>query len=201
VRIAPGFEEALRGYDLGELAQQRDTVFGLSADRRLAFVNPAWDRFARDNGAKWPAGAWDLGASIDAAIPEPLRPLYDALYASARQTGEPVDHEYECSTPSAIRRLRMRVYPLRSEGWLVVNALVADGVDPGPVSPASLIYVGDGGVVLMCSHCRRTRRADASAGEQWDWVADYVETMPVKTSHGLCAACFAHHYPNDPDDG
>jgi hypothetical protein len=195
MQIDPAFARNLSEHDLDELERRRDTVFALSGERRLVYVNPAYGRFARENGAEWLEGAWELGASIDDAIPEPLRRFYDSLYETVRDTNTPVDHDYECSTPSAIRRLRMRVYPLRPAGWLVVNAIIAEGLDPGPSTAPDQHLYRVYGVIVVCCHCRRTRRASGGGAEQWDWVPAWLADAPAEVSHGLCPPCFAHHYP------
>lgn len=195
VQVDAAFLPLLSPFDLGELDRRGDTAFAVSGSLRLAYHNAAWDRFARENGAPWSPGAWGIGASIVEAIPEVLRPFYDQLFARARNEGAPVDHDYECSTPEAIRKLRMRVYPLPREGWLVVSSFVSEQPTP-PVHPASAaIYRTEHGLIVMCAHCRRVRRTDASAGETWDWVPGWVARPPAETSHGLCSPCVDHHYP------
>ena len=44
--LTPAFGELLAGFDLDALARQPDTIIGLDADLRLAFLNPAWFAFA-----------------------------------------------------------------------------------------------------------------------------------------------------------
>lgn len=194
--LDPAFAKRLAAYDIPDLDARADTVYALSGDRRLVYVNPAWRTFALANGARWAAGEWGLGASYDAALPEVLRRFYADLFARARREGAPVDHDYECSSARRHRRMRMRVYPLAPEGWLVVNAIVAESDHPGPASPPSIPgYVDAHGLVVMCAHCRRVRRVDRADGERWDWVPEWVARMPERTSHSLCGPCLAHHYP------
>ena len=63
--LTPAFGELLAGFDLDALARQPDTIIGLDADLRLAFLNPAWFAFAEANGGG-PAIArdWGLGRCV-----------------------------------------------------------------------------------------------------------------------------------------
>ena len=46
---APGFARHLRGFGEEQLERHEGPVFGLTGDLELAYLNPAWFRFARDN--------------------------------------------------------------------------------------------------------------------------------------------------------
>ena len=96
----------------------------------------------------------------------------------------------------------MRVYPLTPAGWLVTSAVVVESLAPAP-DPAFVeaAYVDANGLITMCAHCRRTRRADAQRAERWDWVPAWVARLPDRTSHGLCPGCFSYHYPSSPPRG
>jgi hypothetical protein len=49
------------------------------------------------------------------------------------------------------------------------------------------------GVVSMCMHCKRVR----NPSEQWDAIEKYLAARTeLRFSHGICATCFAKHYPN-----
>jgi len=55
------------------------------------------------------------------------------------------------------------------------------------------LYRDATGTILMCMHCRRTRRNLPEP--QWDLVETYVTTPPRGVSHGLCPECLEKHYP------
>jgi hypothetical protein len=82
----------------------------------------------------------------------------------------------------------------KSEGLLAINSLRVERLHDVP-SLAGLeeVYRQDSGLIVMCGHCRRTRRAVGDP-DIWDWVADYVAKQPSQVSHGLCDACLEYHY-------
>jgi hypothetical protein len=203
-RIASGFEKALEpNFVLQQLEKHPASIFGLHPDGRLAYVNPAWVRFARENGAPTSdaARAW-IGQQYLDVIADPLKPFYSRLFQRTPEEGSamhPVSHVYECSTPDTFRQFVMKVYALpRGEGFVVINSLIASrphGMSKGePQPPNRALYQSADGLILQCSHCRLVRRADKS---RWDWVPAWVEQMPAGTSHGICEVCFECYYPDD----
>lgn len=49
------------------------------------------------------------------------------------------------------------------------------------------------GVVSICMHCKRVR----NPSEQWDAIEKFLAARTeLRFSHGICATCFAKHYPN-----
>lgn len=194
MRIVESFRDALARFEIESLDAPAETIYALDSEGRLAFLNRGWDDFARANGAAWAPGAWDLGCRAIDAVPEVLRPFYEDLFARAASVGEPLDHEYECSSPETERRFVMRVFPLpRRSGFLVTNTLRLELPRASGRARAipDELRRADGSIV-MCAHCRRTQRADGSA---WVWVDAWVERPPTAASHGLCSVCFEHHYP------
>lgn len=193
----PSRGAALAGFDREILDADPSVVYALDPDLRLAYVNPAWSRFARENGA----GAdfferWGLGAFFPDAIADSIRGYYVERLTDVLAEGERWDHEYECSTPERFRRYCMSTYALGGGvGLLVVNTLVEERPH-GQAGRASSLedghYIDAHGIVVMCAHCRRVRRA--SGPERWDWVPDAVRTPHPRTSHGLCAICAAYYW-------
>lgn len=190
MRIDPKFNQRLWGFDRSALDAREDTIFAIDSSYRLTYVNDAWDRFAREGSAHWAEGAWDLGASVLEATSPRLRPFYEELYGQAL-LGTPIDHEYDCHTPHRLRVMRMRVYALKPDGWLVVNSLVVTESAPEGSPPDRSAYVAASGEISMCSHCRRTHRV---GGERWDWVPEWVAHVPEDASQDLCRICFEYHY-------
>lgn len=175
-------------------------IYVLDNDLRIIYCNAAWDRFAKNNGGS--ASVYrrnQLGSCVLDAIPRPLKPFFRDAYSKVLATGEAWAHEYECSSPTEFRRFQMNVQPAaQGGGLLVVNSLHEER----PIAAAELAglpavaktYANPHGLITMCSHCRRTARADGS--DVWDWVPDYLNRMPKSISHGLCAVCMALYYPN-----
>lgn len=198
--LTPAFAAALAAFDLAALARQPDTICGLDADLRLAFLNPAWFAFAAANGGE-PAVTreWGLGRSVLEACPPVLRDFYAQALAAALAQEQRWDHDYECSSPGKSRRMRMSAYPLPGRaGLLVVHALVAEAPHDAAAA-ASLVfdaatYTDAHGIVHQCAHCRKVRRT--SGPPHWDWVLEYVENPGPMISHDLCDACLDFYYPD-----
>jgi hypothetical protein len=176
------------------LSQNASVVFVLDSELKIAGCNESWDRFARQNGGEGVLACTQLSRSIFDCIPESLTEFYKHLYARARLSGKPIDHEYDCSSPEKLRRFRMRLLPLADSGEIVVvNSLIVQGPHPRQAIPGGPQYVHADGSIVMCAHCRCTRQVGS---DRWDWIPSYVEEMPLVVSHGLCEVCFAYHYPD-----
>jgi hypothetical protein len=182
-------------FDIDTLERDPATICGLDADLRIAYVNPAWLAFGRDNGFTWGHEPWTLGVELLSAVPPDLRPFYERLFDHARKSTGPVEHSYECSSPTVFRRYRMQVFRCDAGALLVAHSLLQETSHAEPSSPGiESIYRDAQGVLCQCSHCRRVRRAGATC-EQWDWVPDFVAHVPANTSHGLCPLCSQYYFP------
>lgn len=182
----------LAPFDAQTLDADPATIYALDADLRITWVNRAWNDFALANGAVWSHGEWGVGAKLMDAVPAVLRPFYDRLIERAGTSDDVVEHDYECSSATVVRRYRMRVLRVPPSGLLVVSSLLQESSAPRAASPDMAgLYQTREGLFVQCSHCRRTRRRD---GAQWDWVPEYVTHPRAHTSHGLCVICAAYHY-------
>lgn len=173
-----------------ELERTDNVSYVLSDELLVLLTNPAWRRFARDNGGDRVENGH--GMLLLDVIAEPLRAFYREGFATARRTGEPWQHDYECSSPSVFRKFRMIVYPY-DRGFVVTHAPLVEQPHRERGRGPSHAYERDG-VITMCAHCRRVRRAGEV--ERWDWVPDYVAARPANLSHGLCPPCYRYHYPD-----
>jgi hypothetical protein len=198
------FELSLKGFDTAELDGMDNVVYAVDAEWRLAYLNPAWQRFARDNGGE-PAisGNWGLGRPLLEAIPVDLKPYYRTGYQDCRTSGKPWHHEFECSSPSTFRRYQQTVYPLdKGSGLLIVNALVCE--HPLAAQPQTqamrptAVYADTDDIIHQCCHCRRISHPGVFG--RWDWVPALVEAPSPRTSHSLCAACLDFFYPDEDHD-
>ncbi len=201
-RLAVGFAARLAPHFLLEqLELHPASIFGLAPDGKLAYVNPAWVRFAQENGAvgygmpqRW------IGHRYLDVIAEPLRTFYSELFELAPRAGstlQPVSHVYECSSPEMFRQFAMKVYGLANGGHVVINTLVSsrphDIRERVPRAPDRALYQSAEGMILQCAHCRLIRRADRTS---WDWIPAWIVKMPVNTSHGVCEVCLEYYYPH-----
>ncbi len=207
--IAPDFRESLR--NLNELETTTDTVYGLSPDLCLSYMNPGWFRFAQENaGEPDISRSWGLGRPIFDSIPAELHSFFRTLYenvlnASPLKDRFPASYEYECSSAETYRRFAMLVYPLSGKGLLVVNSpILARPHDPAtrPAhDPDVKIYADVHGMIHQCAHCRRIE--NISVKGRWDWVPEWVKRIPPRTSHTLCNYCYEIYYQriSDTSDG
>jgi hypothetical protein len=177
------------------LEQDHSVIFGLDESLRLTYCNTAWDRFAAANGGLELIRPAPIGQPLLGYISGPLAAYYEMAFHDVLRDAQPWHHVYECSSPAAFRKFVMHVFPVKqTHGLLVVNSLCVERPhEPSHTQRRDPDYRGTNGILVMCSHCRRTRRSAAS--EQWDWVPEYVEHQPPKTSHGLCNPCLEFYYP------
>ena len=194
---AAKFESLLDGYPLADLERHDGPIYGLWQDLSLAYFNAAWDRFALQNGGDTEfLDRWSEGASILEAFPEKLRAFYKLSYEKCLATGEPWEHEYECSSPSVFRKFHQIVYPLKDAALIVVNSLVAEQPhDPSQGETGNVdesLYRDEDGFVHQCAHCRRVQRQSDEL--TWDWVPDWVASIPPDSTHTFCPTCYGHYW-------
>lgn len=165
-------------------------------DLSIAYVNPAWTAFGLSNGLTSPSTIAP-GASVLAVTPASLRPFYARLFERARQTRDPVDHDYECSSPELHRVFRMRIHPCASGAFLIVHSLLRqEDHEPSATSSLEDAYRDARTIIVQCSNCRRVRRPGAVDEDtaEWDWVPAFVRRIPPQTSHGICGVCVQFYY-------
>ena len=187
-------KSVLAPFALATIEAEPSTVYALTSDLRISYVNPAWTEFARSNRAQWAGEEWGPGRPVLDAVPLVLRPFYDSLFARALDKREVVTHEYDCSSPDEERLFQMRVHPCDSGGLLVVHSPLRVAPRERPTTPGpDALYRSAEGRITLCSHCRRVRRVDEHSS--WDWVPRLVEGPQSGTSHGLCRVCAEYYYP------
>jgi len=178
------------------LQQSEAVSYILDSQYRIMYCNPAWNRFARANGAPQLANEAVVGSDLFAAIPEVLRASYSAAFRYVLSTGRVWEQSYECSSPALFRRFRMRIQLLKPQDWfLVTNSLIVERSHAGTATADPNTYVDANGIVTNCAHCRCSRRAGSL--DQWDFVPEYLQPRlesEVKVSHGLCPVCHAYFY-------
>ena len=167
----------------------RDVLYLLDDELRFADCNPAWDKFAADNGGVGISRAEVLGRSVLDYVPDVLRTSYVHKYWYVKHTREPVAFDYDCSSPEKIRLFRMTMSGIE-DGLLVVNHLRLEEECrvTGPLTDgARAMYLSPDGFVTMCANCRKTkRRGDPT---QWDWIPEFLNDRSLTVSHGLCPRC------------
>ncbi len=170
----------------------------LDSQFRIMYCNPAWNRFARSNGAPRLAGDLVLGSDLFDAIPDLLKPAYSDAFRHVSSTGLVWERSYECPSPTLFRVFRMRIHLLRPGHWFAVtNTLVVERPHEGTsmADASANTYVDANGIVTACAHCRCAKRVDNP--DQWDFVPQYLQLRLGSTptvSHGLCPVCRAYFY-------
>lgn len=195
----PMLRLAEAGFRIENLEADTSIIYMLDPDLRIIYCNKAWDQFASLNGGTRLNRRAILGTCVLDVVAGPLKAFYDNAFAQANEKGQPWEHDYECSSPSAFRLFHMRVLPLADSYLLVENSFRFERPHGSerPVMPAdSALYVSEDGILTMCAHCRRTRRIGTTSAPVWDWVLAYLVEPPGPVSHGLCRNCFAYFYPS-----
>jgi len=168
----------------------------LDSRYRLIHCNPAWDDFAASNGAPQLSAESVVGLDLFTVIPEVLHGYYREAFSGARSEST-WEGSYECSSPQFFRKYRMRIHWLDTRDLFVVtNPLIFQRSHRNATKPDADRYIQSNGLVVMCAHCRCSRRADVL--DQWDFVPDYLELKgeaSLMVSHGFCPICHAYFYP------
>lgn len=189
-QLAPRFAPLLEGLDLEALARVPDITCGVfSDDLTIGYVNTAWLRFARANGA---SRAWALGDHLLDAMSEPLRAYYAERLAHVLSERAPWEHDYECSSPEVHRTYRLRVVEIGNGGGLLLTHSLRVERPHGDVGEAGAValYLAETGLFRVCAHCRRAHRA--APPYTWDWVPELLSRRNV--THTICPLCLAYYF-------
>lgn len=183
----------LHAFDLQCFERDESVIFGLDSELRLIYCNPAWGRFAKENGAPALEPGRVLGMALMGVVPAALREFYRRAYSGVLISGLTWQFTYECSSADVERRFHMAVHPSPGrDALVVVNSLVHEAPHKRAAHEAGYAYRNLNGIIIMCAHCRRTK--SAVNPERWDWVPQYVERMPKEVSHSLCPICKELHF-------
>lgn len=197
-RFDEDFSALLDNFKLETLENDTNSVFGLSTDLCINYLNPAWFVFSQENdGEPDISERFGIGTYIGEALSGSVRDYYLDAFQRILQKGEVWHHDYECSSPDRFRLYHQSVYPLhKRRGLVIVNSLVTEQVfneNLRKVSPAAMnLYTQETGFIVQCSNCRRVQSATRQG--VWDWVPAWVKDMPANTSHSFCQICFEYYY-------
>jgi hypothetical protein len=182
-----------RAIPLEVLESSSDPCFAVSEALDITYCNPAWDAFALKNeGEPGVFRAQVVSRNLLEFVPADLKAFHAGLFAKARSTDQPVNHDYECSSATMFRLYRMQIYPL-DQGFAVINSLRLEHPhDRTPLEPKDALYRSEGGLIRMCANCRRTNRTSDPAA--WDWVPAYVDRERENVTHGVCPLCLEYYY-------
>lgn len=203
-RLEASFKKLLRYHDFAFLEEHGGAIYGVWNDFRLAYLNPAWFRFAKENqGEPNISIKWGLGRSILDCIQGDIKALYQEKLHTCLDSNKVWAHDYECSSDAFYRYYHQIVYPLPlREGLLIVNSLIVEKPHNPKQRQAKsadeTIYLDENGFICQCAYCRRVK--NFRHHEQWDWVPEWVQHCPDNTSHTYCPACFGHYFTTAASD-
>ena len=175
------------------LESNPSTCYMLGAGLEITYCNPAWNRFAAENGGVGLLAESVLNRPVLQYFTPVMRDYYSDLFARARDERQMLCQEYECSSAETFRSFQMQIYPLK-DGFAIVNSLRAERVHSSKAMlPFDHTYLQSNGLLRMCSNCRRTSRNDESG--RWDWVPGYLAHGLKNITHGICPVCLEYFYP------
>ncbi len=181
---------------LSSLSGSDDTAYVLSRELKIVQVNSGFTRFALANGGESILARVQQQSVVESLAPV-LREFFVSAFERAWATGERFDHDYECSSPETYRRFHMIAYPIKRELLVVVHSLHVERPHTERAGPADDLTYARDGMVKMCSHCRRVQ--NMKSVDRWDWVPSYLDKSLRNVSHGLCRACSAFYWPEQPN--
>lgn len=179
-------------FDSDLLASQGGTLVVIDPRGTILWLNPAWYRFAEQNDGAHVTRHFDVGCCYFDGIAEPMRSYFMAALTDAVHRQTPFEQDYECSSPTTRRLMRLRALPVEGHGLLLEHSHVWE--EPAAASvgePPPAMYTDHAGFVVQCSNCRKVRRVDSST---WDWVPRFVAATLPTVSHGLCEVCLGFYW-------
>jgi hypothetical protein len=197
-RLDREFQSLLSHYNFEYLETYSGVIYGVWKNFRLAYLNPEWYRFAKENGGEPVISTkWGLGRSILDCVSGDVKRFYAANLKACLTSHTIWSHDYDGSSGAIGRCYHQIVYPLLDqEGLLIVNSSVVEGLHDPKRRPARTavegIYLDKNGFYCQCAYCRRVKNFHET--ERWDWVPAWVKRYPENTSHTFCPSCFAHYF-------
>jgi PAS domain-containing protein len=177
------------------LEANSDVIFVLDRRHRIAYCNPAWDAFAKQNHGIHLERNEMVGRDCLQGVPDFLRNWYKKLYRWVRKNQKPWEHDYQCSSPQKFRAFHMRVLPIDRSYLLVENSLLIERAHRWKLNLSSdRQYINQYGWIVMCAHCRRTEYMCEEGKREWHWVPSYIVKAPAPVSGGICPACVSYYF-------
>jgi len=187
--LPPGFADY---FCADVLSRDPSTVVLLDPHGFVLWTNPAWYRFAEENGGQAVLSGFGIGSSYGAGISGELRAYFEDAFQRCFGEGRVFELDYECPSPTKRRFMRLRALPILGAGIVLSHSLVAESSDlPEAAAAVEARYLNPQGIIVQCSNCRRVRQAQV---DQWDWVPDWIRTVDPRVSHGLCELCKGFYF-------
>lgn len=172
-----------------EVDRSQDVIYLLNPELRIVYCNPAWDKFAKENGGSSAASCRQVsGTDLFSYISDDLQATYFNAFASARIKGRS-ELAFECSSPTHYRQFRMRIWLLR-QGYAVANSMEVERPHEREILQPDYSHFEDSRITL-CAGCRRTKNRLTPG--TWDWVPYFLEDKLISVNHRLCPACRVYY--------
>jgi hypothetical protein len=195
MKFSKDFKKNLAHMDMAPLNASMNTIFFLDSQLIIRGYNDYYVHFATQNGLLDIESKFGLDCPVLEAISPELRSYYEQSWQKTLLANRVFTQEYECSSPEQIRRYYQTAYPIYGGTGLIVISTcmftLENDSDEVAVMPQ---HTRPDGFVVQCSNCRKVKNHDFE--EQWDWIPQWVGNPPSNTSHGICAYCIDHYYPD-----
>ncbi|WP_298777507.1 hypothetical protein [uncultured Polaribacter sp.] len=200
-RYIDDFSSKLNRISFKTLEESKNSIYCLSEELDLIYVNPAWVNFAKENGASIQfLKELPIGKHIANTFSgESIKKFYTENYLKVLKTGKPWRNEYECSSKDEFRKFNQNTYPIKGgNGLIIINTLTINSsmkiIGRKAIKVVDQRYVNSDGFVTQCSNCRCTQRVNEP--DIWDWVPEWVKETPENFSHSICTICFDYYWKN-----
>jgi len=175
------------------LENSQDVSYILDSQFKIKYCNPAWDRFAHNNGGHKLTPSTLIGTPVWDFTPWELQPFFAMVFDYARSRHDVWRHTYDCSSPRLHRLCEMSVHPLsKPEGYLVTNTMLIQEPHGHTFDPNPLRYYDSNYKVTICSHCRCTRATEDPLA--WELVPSHLGLPSDQVDSDLCPLCRAYLY-------
>jgi hypothetical protein len=171
-------------------------IYRIDANDRITWVNPAWSRFAIDNGAPELSGDM-MGKPLFSFITgSEVAALHAALLKKVREGRGPVDVPFRCDAPDRRRCMRMHIALLPEQSVEYRCETLHEESRP----PLALLQRP--GMIRLCSWCKRVE-----VEGHWHEPEDAITELGLfegnelpGVTHTICGDCY-HSLMSETDDG
>ncbi|NIM49774.1 MAG: hypothetical protein GTN62_05890 [Gemmatimonadales bacterium] len=168
--------------------------YRVDSEDRICWVSPAWEDFARQNGAPHLTEGAVLGTYLwDYVSGEETRYLYRLMLASVRTRGRTVTLPFRCDSPTLLRHMELRIAAVPRGEVKLRGVLLREEqrpylalLDPSAARVDKLLTI--------CSWCKQIRVSDL----EWLEPEDAVRRLKLfdavrlpRLTHGICTSCEA----------
>jgi len=175
-----------------DLDPQEPVEVRVNAEDRIVRCNPAWDRFARRNGAPELRCAEIHGLRLlESFSGKVTRRFMQALLDRVRRDGEALTLPYRCDSPRLRRFMRMEILPGPGNDLLLRHWLLRLETLPRSIRITSSPQ-RDRHTHLRCSLCGLIKQ-----GENWVEPLALAAGLPprqmvsLQVTYGICPTCEA----------